>query len=141
MQEQRRFICVICPVGCTIDASIESGELREITGHACKRGVAFVHEELTAPKRMLTTTVRVKGGKLPLVPVRSTAPLPKELLLPVAALLRKVTLEAPVREHQVVVANVLGTGVDIITSRDLPALWEEERATQEMEQRLSPTLP
>jgi len=120
VRDQRHFICVTCPVGCAIEAAVEDGELREITGQACKRGIAFVREELTAPKRMLTTTVRVKGGVLPLVPVRSTAALPKELLLPVAALLRGVALEAPVREHQVVVSNVLDTGVDIIASRDLP---------------------
>ena len=119
MRDQRHFICVTCPVGCAIEATIEDGELREITGQACKRGIALVREELTAPKRVLTTTMRVKGGALPLVPVRSTAALPKELLLPVAALLRGVALEAPVREHQVVVSNVLDSGVDIIASRDL----------------------
>jgi CxxC motif-containing protein len=113
-------------VGCAIDAIVEDGELREISGQACKRGLAFVREELTAPKRMLTTTVRVKGGVLPLVPVRSSAALPKELLLPVVALLRQVTLEAPVREHQVVLANVFGTGIDIIASRDLPTPEERE---------------
>ena len=61
--------------------------------------------------------------------VRSTAALPKELLLPVAALLRKVTLEAPVQEHQVVVSNVLDTGVDIIASRDLLTHEGEEQCT------------
>lgn len=126
MRDQRHFICVVCPVGCAIDAIVEDGELREISGQACKRGLAFVREELTAPKRMLTTTVRVKGGILPLVPVRSSAALPKELLLPVVALLRQVTLEAPVREHQVVLANVFGTGIDIIASRDLPTPEERE---------------
>lgn len=126
MQDQRHFICVVCPVGCTLEATVEDGELREVSGQACKRGLDFVREELTAPKRMLTTTVRVKGGALPLVPVRSSAPLPKELLLPVAALLRQITLEAPVREHQVIVANVLGTGIDIIASRDLPTSEETE---------------
>jgi CxxC motif-containing protein len=98
---------------------VENGELVRTEGAACKRGQAFVREELTAPKRMFTSTVRVRGGALPLAPVRSSAPLPKGLLLQVAALLRRLTLEAPVVEHQVVVSNVLDTGVDIIASRDL----------------------
>jgi CxxC motif-containing protein len=122
LREQRRFICITCPVGCAIDAVIENGELIEATGQACKRGIAFVREELRTPKRMLTTTVRVRGGALPLVPVRSAQALPKGLLFSVAALLRDVVLEAPVLEHQVVLQNVLNTGVDIIASRDLPAL-------------------
>ncbi len=119
MEEHRQFICVTCPVGCTLDALVEGIELKGIEGHACKRGVAFVQEELAAPKRMLTTTVRVRGGALPLVPVRSSGPLPKGLLLQIAAQLRQVVLQAPVAEHQVVWRDVLNTGVDIITSREV----------------------
>ena len=126
MPEQRQFICVICPMGCTIHAVVEDGQLLEARGQACKRGIAFVREELNAPKRMLTTTVRVSGGKLPLVPVRSCQPLPKELLLEVAAKLREVVLEAPVREHQPVIEDVFGTGVDIITSREMARAGETE---------------
>lgn len=118
--EQRQFICVTCPVGCTIEATVEGDKLVGIQGQTCKRGLAFVEEELTAPKRMLTTTVRVVGGILPLVPVRSSKPLPKGVLLPVAAFLRDIVLQAPIVEHQVVVQNILETGVDMIASRDLP---------------------
>ena len=120
MRTQREFICVICPVGCTIEAIVEGNELVGISGQACKRGVVFVQEELTAPRRVLTTTVRVRGGALPLVPVRSSEPLPKELLVQVVEALRQVSLEAPVSEHQIVIGNVLDTGVDVVTSR---ALW------------------
>jgi len=120
LPEQRQFICVVCPVGCTIDATIEDGRLLQACGHDCKRGIAYVHEELTSPKRMLTTTVRVIRGSLPLVPVRSSEALPKELLLQVAARLQEVVLEAPVTEHEMVVEDVFGSGVDIITSREMP---------------------
>jgi len=127
MADVREFICVTCPVGCTIEAVIKEGTLVETRGEACRRGVAFVEEELTAPKRMLTTTVRVRGGELPLVPVRSTEPLPKGLVPDVVARLREVELSAPVGEHQVVLADVLGTGVDIVTSRALARADEEIR--------------
>ncbi len=121
MAEQREFICVVCPVGCTIRATVEGKEIVSLEGQACKRGEAFVREELTAPKRMLTTTVRVRGGQYPLLPVRSSAPLPKDKLLAAAALLRQVEVQAPVEDHQVIVPNILGTGVDIIASRPLEA--------------------
>jgi CxxC motif-containing protein len=121
MSEQREYICVTCPVGCTIQAVVEGQELVELKGQACQRGEAFVREELTSPRRMLTTTVRVRGGHLPLVPVRSTAPLPQSLIVDIAALLREVELDAPVDEYQVVLAGALGTGVDIVTSRSMPA--------------------
>ena len=126
MIEHRQFICVTCPVGCTIDATIEGGRLVETEGQACKRGIAFVQEELTAPKRMLTTTVRVREGTLPLVPVRSEKPLPKGRIMRVVEELRQVELVAPIEEHQIVLANACGTGVDIITSRSLARALESK---------------
>jgi CxxC motif-containing protein len=121
LSEERHFICVTCPVGCSIVATVEGQELIAVRGQGCKQGISFVQEEMTAPKRMLTTTVQVVAGALPLVPVRSTEPLPKENLLAVAKELRDVVLRAPISEHQVVIENVLDTGVDIVTSRALEA--------------------
>lgn len=118
--EQREFICVTCPVGCTIRAMVEGDHLVEVKGQACRRGVNFVREELTNPRRTLTTTVRVDGGALPLVPVRSTEPLPKGIVLDVAARLRAVRVPAPVEVHQVVMADALGSGVDIVATRAVP---------------------
>ena len=122
MAEYRDLICVVCPVGCSIRAKMQDGQVVEIEGQACNRGRAFVEEELTAPKRVLTTTVQVSNGRLPLAPVRSTAALPKELLLDVAAYLRTIVLEAPIAQHQIVAPDVLGTGVDVITTRAIAAL-------------------
>lgn len=119
MPEKRTFVCITCPVGCEIEALVEGDQLLQIEGNACRRGIDFVKEELTDPKRMLASTVQVRGGKLPLVPVRSSAPLPKPLLLDVAERLRDVVLEAPVEIHQVAIHDVLGTGVDIVTTRPL----------------------
>ncbi len=121
MPDKRRFICVTCPVGCNIDATVEGERLFAAEGQACKRGLAFVQEELKAPKRVLTTTVRVRGGAFPLVPVRSAAPLPKGRLLEVAELLRGLVLEAPIQEHQVVARIPLGAAgsVEIVTTRAL----------------------
>jgi CxxC motif-containing protein len=119
MDAERDLICVTCPVGCAIHVTLQDGQLKQINGQACKRGVAFTKEEILAPRRILTTTVRVQNGILPLVPVRSRAPLPKEMLLKVVAILRQVVLQAPIHEHQVVLANVFDSGVDIIASRAL----------------------
>ena len=51
-----------------------------IEGHSCKRGEVYAREEFVSPKRILTTTIRVESGFLPLIPVRSDKLLPKERL-------------------------------------------------------------
>jgi len=122
LQEHRQFVCVTCPVGCALEATLEGGLLTEVHGQACRRGPAFVQEEITAPKRMFTSTVRVRGGAMPLAPVRSREPVPKGLLLALAAELRKVVLQAPISEHQVVLPDALHSGVDIVASRAVEAL-------------------
>jgi CxxC motif-containing protein len=121
MREERDLICVACPVGCQIRASVEEGRLVEALGPACKRGVAFAEEEIRAPRRMLTTTVQVVEGELPLVPVRSSAPLPKDKLLAIAANLRRLKVPAPVALYQVIASDALGTGVDMVASRAIAA--------------------
>jgi len=119
MPDIRDIICVTCPMGCTLRVVVAEGEVLKVTGQGCKKGVTFAQEEVLAPHRMLTTTVAVRNASLPLVPVRSRSPLPKALLLPAVAALRNIVLDAPVKQGQVVMADILGSGIDIIASRDM----------------------
>lgn len=118
-EEKRRISCIVCPLSCVGDVSVTGGEVTGVEGFSCPRGQAYAREEVTAPKRMLTSTVRVSGGRLPLLPVVSRQPLPKDKIRACARCLSTVTVAAPVREGEVVVADILGLGVDIVASRDL----------------------
>ncbi len=109
----------MCPMGCEMQVTIEAGKVTGVTGNTCPRGLKYAEDEITAPKRMLTTTVKIEGGILPLIPVVSSAALPKDKVLACAEALRNVTLKAPVKEGDVVVANILGLNVDIVASRDM----------------------
>ncbi|MGC9359209.1 MAG: DUF1667 domain-containing protein [Anaerolineae bacterium] len=124
--KERSLICVTCPVGCNLTVVLDGDEIVEVRGAGCRRGEDFVREELTDPRRMLASTVRVAGGRYPLVPVRSVEPLPKALLLPTAQLLREIVLRAPVAEHQVVLQDVLDSGVSIVTSRSMPVCKDRD---------------
>ncbi|MBC7264572.1 MAG: DUF1667 domain-containing protein [Chloroflexi bacterium] len=120
MSQVREFICTTCPMGCRIRAICENGELRDAEGQACKRGLEYVRTELTDPRRMVATTVRVRGGRWPLVPVRTAAPVPKAGIPTILNLLREIEVQAPVTLGQVILADAAGTGIDVIASRDMP---------------------
>jgi len=122
--ETTELICITCPVGCRLEVTHEGKTVLKVEGHLCKKGIDYAKAELTDPRRMLFTVVRVKGGLHPLVPVRSTEPVPKAKIFPILRKLREVELEAPVEMHQVVLANAEGTGIDVVTSRPLPARAE-----------------
>lgn len=116
---KRRLSCIVCPMSCTIDVDMVDGQVASVSGFTCPRGEAYAREEVTAPKRMLTTTVKIKGGALPLLPVISRTALPKEKIIDCARALSCVEVTAPVHEGDTVMADILGLGVDIVAARDL----------------------
>ena len=125
--ETRVMNCIMCPMGCEMTVTIEDGKVTNVnvsidtnvTGNTCPRGPKYAADEVTAPKRMLTTTVAVEGGLLPLLPVVSSTVLPKEKVLACAAYLRGVKVQAPIAAGDVVVKDILGLGVDIVASRGM----------------------
>lgn len=119
MIETRKFLCVSCPVGCALSVKVDGTNVIEVEGNTCPRGVEYAKNEAVNPTRVFTSTVRVRGGSLPVCPVRSRSPLPLTKVFHVSREIAKVTMDAPVEIGQVVIADVCDTGIDIVTSRAL----------------------
>lgn len=111
--------CIVCPLGCLGKVTIEDETVKEADGFTCERGLKYAQEEITDPKRMLTTTVRIKGGVLSFLPVVSSRPIPKKLIMQTMRLLKDVTATAPIKEGAVICGDIFGLGIDIVASRDL----------------------
>lgn len=120
MAEISEIICITCPKGCTLRVKHEGKDVLEVLDGGCKRGENYAICELQDPRRMVASTVRVSGGLHPLVPVYTRAAFPKPLIPQLAQKLRDVEVPAPVEINQVVLEDALGTGIDIIASRDMP---------------------
>ena len=103
MSRIKEVICICCPCGCHLQVDLENDY--NVTGNACPNGAAYGREELTHPTRILTSTVRVEGGLYPRCPVKTAQAVPKEKMTEVMAALDSVTLHAPVRTGQVVLAD------------------------------------
>jgi len=114
----RELICIVCPKGCHIQV-IGNDESPVCHGHACPRGEAYALQEIRSPKRMLTTTVTIRNALHPRCPVISSQPIPKEKMMEMLKILSKIEVEAPVKLDQVIVENILNTGIDILASRTL----------------------
>lgn len=113
---KKKFICIRCPRGCEIITTIDGYNIDRIEGNICKMGVEYVENEIKDPRRIVTTTVKVKNGNFPLVPVWTNQPIPKDKIFILMKELRKVELKAPVDQNMVVLKNVFGTGIDVVTS-------------------------
>ena len=117
MQKMKELVCIICPRGCRL--SVDEENDYAVTGNACPRGAEYAKNELTDPRRTLTSTVVIAGAAIRRCPVKSDRPLPKGLVQDAAKALDEVCIEAPVNVGDVIVENILGTGCNIICARNI----------------------
>ncbi|MBC7231379.1 MAG: DUF1667 domain-containing protein [Actinobacteria bacterium] len=121
MKKTHSYTCINCPLSCGLTLVEEDGEVLEVSGADCRVGEKYAVEEFRNPRRTVSTTVRVQGGVLPLLPVVSAAPIPKALVRDAVRMLSRLTVDAPVADGQVIYPDILGTGVDVVASRRLDA--------------------
>lgn len=116
----RELVCISCPIGCRLTVTLE-GETVTVSGNQCPRGEVYGTEEMLAPRRVVTATVATDSSVVPRLPVRTTGPLPKEHIDELLNRAYHVTVELPVKRGQVIIGDVMGTGIDLVASRDLAA--------------------
>ena len=113
-----KVICTTCPKGCTLEVTRDGETVISII-NGCKRGYEYAKQELTDPRRMVASTMRIRGGIHPLMPVYTSAPFPKPRIPDLLKLLRAVELAAPVTMGQTVLENVFDTGINVLASREM----------------------
>ncbi len=119
--EKRDLICIGCPMGCPLTVTIENGEVTAVAGNTCPRGDVYARKEVTNPTRIVTSSVRVENGQLAAVSVKTAADIPKGKIFDIAKALKEVCVQAPVHIGDVVLADVCGTGVDVIATKHVLA--------------------
>ena len=125
LTETLQLNCTTCPSECLLTVEVERNAdgsiaaVRSVTGNSCPRGDKFAHQELTCPMRVLTTTVAVSGGDEALLPVRTAEAIPLELHAQAMALIRGLVVNAPIHMGDVVLEDLLDTGIDLIASMDI----------------------
>jgi len=107
----RELTCIGCPMGCSLTVEVENGEAVSVSGNTCKIGENYAKSEISAPARVVTTTVISRQG-IP-VPVKTAGNVPKEKIFEVVSLIKNAKLSLPVRLGDVILPDVAGTGVDV----------------------------
>lgn len=116
--ETKHLICIRCPLGCSLSASLENGQVTSVSGNTCPRGEDYAKTELTAPMRTVTSTVRVTGAAMPVISVKTAADVPKEKIAAVMEAIRTIRAAAPVHIGDVLLENAAGTGVPVVATRN-----------------------
>ena len=117
----RELTCIGCPIGCALRVEVR-GEDILVEGYGCPRGAKYARTEVTAPVRMVTSTVTLDGGAIARVPVKTAREVPKARVLDCMAAIRGARAKAPVRVGDVLIRDCAGTGVDVVATRDVPGI-------------------
>ena len=116
---EKEIICTVCPMGCHITVRGEGENVISVTGHTCDRGEKYAAAEFAHPVRILTTTVKTDHEKIPVIPVRSERPIPKEKLMDCMEAIRQCRVKAPVHVYDIIFENICDTGINIVATSEL----------------------
>jgi len=117
---RKNLVCIECPKGCLLSVDIENCRVVKVEGNECPKGEKYASSEIESPMRILTSAVLAEGLFLKLVPVRTDKPIPKAMLPAAMAGIRRIKLNKPVKPGDVVEANFLSLGTDLIATREAP---------------------
>lgn len=113
--------CIICPNSCRIRVSEGKAGARPIVqGAECAKGIDYAVEELVNPVRVLTSTARIEGAPVRVVPVRTAGPVPKSGIKRCMEEIGRLEVRAPVRAGDILAGNLAGTGVALLATWSIP---------------------
>jgi len=117
---EENIVCIGCPLGCRTTLRIaHHGNVVKITGYKCKEGRQYVLEEHSNPVRILTATIRTEKSSRPLLPVRTSRPILKSKLKEATLALARLKAKPPVKMGEVILPNLLNSGIDVVATDDL----------------------
>lgn len=119
MAETRNLTCIGCPLGCSIQVEMENDKITGIFGNTCKRGEVYARKEVTHPTRIVTSTVCVEHGIIPVVSVKTETDIPKEKIMDVMRSIKNIKVYAPVHTGDVILENAGGTGVNLVATKEV----------------------
>lgn len=119
MVENKCITCIGCPLGCQITVTLDGLEVISVTGNTCKRGDVYARKEVTHPTRIITSIIRVNGGEIPMVSVKTESDVPKEKIFDIMNCINGVTVNAPVCIGDILIKDVASTGVNVVATKNV----------------------
>jgi len=117
----KKLYCETCPKGCLLTI-MSSGTGMLIDGNGCLKGYDFAEEWMDKPVRTLTTTIRTNFPDIPVISVKSEAPIEKKALTDAINEINAKVVDTELGCGDTVIEDVAGTGVRIIVTS--PALMQ-----------------
>lgn len=118
---EKDLICIGCPLGCSVKVEMEEEQIVSVTGNTCKKGDTYARTEVTNPTRIVTSTVQVENGTIPVVSVKTTDGIPKDKIKVCIEELKGIKMQAPVHIGDIVKENVAKTDINVVATKSVKA--------------------
>ena len=120
----KELTCIICPMGCSlvVDGAANNPSALTVIGNRCPRGAVYAQEEICFPKRVVTATCTLGGDghhALRRIPVKTSAPCPKEKIPELLADIYSVKVTLPIHAGDKIITDWKGCGIDVVASRSI----------------------
>lgn len=120
---EKKFTCVVCPIGCELHIEYDEKTMNEetfkVSGNTCPRGEKYAKTEIISPERTLTSTVRSDSKILTMIPVKTSAPIPKDKLFEAMQQLNGIAVKVPVKAGDILVENFISDGINLVVCRSV----------------------
>lgn len=118
---EKKFTCVVCPIGCELNVKYDESNLSEdsieVSGNTCPRGAKYAKTELIHPERTLTSIIRTDSSILPMLPVKTSSPIPKEKLFDAMKLLNSLSASVPISAGDILYKDFICEGINLVACR------------------------
>jgi CxxC motif-containing protein len=116
---KNEMICIICPMGCRMTIVKNKDTTISAMGNNCSKGAEYAERELCNPTRTLPSTVKILNAPMKRLPVRTQSVIPKSKIMDCMRVIKAVSVKAPIKMGDVIIHDILGTGIDVIASRSM----------------------
>ncbi len=114
--------CLVCPLACDLQISINNENNYIVEGNKCNRGRDYALKELIEPSRVITSSVLLQNNPMSRLPVKSNGIIEEKLISQCMEIIKTFQVTAPVEKGQVIIPNILDTNVDIVAARRVNSL-------------------
>ncbi len=112
----RKMTCIVCPRGCEMDVEYEKNTFIGVLNNFCSKGEEYARDEIISPKRVVTSTVKVIGGDLLMLPVKTDKPVNKEKIFDIIKKIYQVKVTAPIEINDVLLSNIDDNGANLVAT-------------------------
>ncbi|HBM14841.1 MAG TPA: NAD(FAD)-dependent dehydrogenase [Lentisphaeria bacterium] len=116
---KKSIICISCPLGCNLSVEHDDKVIISVSGNACKRGPVYAQKEVFSPERVVTSTIKIEGAKIPLLPVRTDKSVSKDKMFEVMKEIFKLKVKAPAKRGDIICQDICKSGANLIATRTL----------------------